>query len=196
MLEAKQKKPPESPNWGPMRAPTESECFSAELGQGKVVWYISFAGNSYKQLARAFEIQYLEIKIEVFRAANKELLTKITAENQTKRYIADTLESTLGFLNGLRENLMLACFTSPHANAYAAFEKKKASADCVYGRFIGKVTTRSVITTDVIPPMRRRESLTTSLIRSLEGRWAFRTAWPWSKPRRTRMRLRYGRFYS
>jgi hypothetical protein len=38
-------------------------------------------------LARAFETQYPEIRIELFGAANKELLTKITAENQTKRYI-------------------------------------------------------------------------------------------------------------
>ena len=62
--------------------------------EGKVVWYTSFTGNSYKQLARAFETQYPEIKIEVFRAANKELLTRLPL--RTKRnVISRTLSKAL-----------------------------------------------------------------------------------------------------
>jgi iron(III) transport system substrate-binding protein len=93
--------------------------------EGKVVWYTSFTGNSYKQLARSFEAQYPEVKIEVYRAANKELLTKITAESQAKHYLADTLESTLGFFNGLRESSALMSFTSPYASSYPVSARER-----------------------------------------------------------------------
>jgi iron(III) transport system substrate-binding protein len=103
----------------------EERLRAGARAEGKVVWYTSFTGNSYKLLARAFETQYPELKIEVFRAANKELLTKMTAEHQAKHFIADTLESTLGLLTGLREASMLASFTSPYAGAYPNSAKEK-----------------------------------------------------------------------
>jgi iron(III) transport system substrate-binding protein len=122
--------------------------------EGKVLWYTSFTGNSYKQLARAFEAKYPEVKIEVFRAANKELLAKITAENQAKHHIADTLESTLGFLNGLREDAMLASFTSLYASAYPTAAKEKGERG-LYLWLIHRESYNGVgYNTDRIPPER------------------------------------------
>ncbi|MEA2658844.1 MAG: hypothetical protein QOF64_1440, partial [Candidatus Binatota bacterium] len=37
--------------------------------EGKVVWYTSLAGSSYKELAQGFEKKYPGVKAEVYRAA-------------------------------------------------------------------------------------------------------------------------------
>ena len=48
--------------------------------EGKVVWYTSLAGSSYRELAQGFEKKYPGIKVDVYRAASNELMAKITAE--------------------------------------------------------------------------------------------------------------------
>lgn len=122
--------------------------------EGKAVWYTSFTGSSYKRLARAFEVQYPEIKLEVFRAANKDLLTKITAENQARHFIADTLESTLGILNNLREDSLLTSFTSPYTGEYPATAREKGER----GLFLWPIHRESYngvgFNTERIPPGR------------------------------------------
>jgi iron(III) transport system substrate-binding protein len=154
-------------------ADRERLLYAGAKAEGKVVWYTSFTGNSYKQLARAFEAQYPEVKIDVFRAANKELLAKITAESQAKHFIADTLESTLGFLNGLREESMLASFTSPHVNAYPASAKERGERG-LYLWVIHRESYNGVgYNTDRIPPARAPKKFDDLLKTEFKGKMAF-----------------------
>lgn len=41
--------------------------------EGKVVWYTSLAGKSYKTIKAEFAKKYPDVKIEVYRAGSKDL---------------------------------------------------------------------------------------------------------------------------
>ena len=69
----------------------EKMLYAGAKAEGKITWYTSLAGNSYKDLAGAFEAKYPGVKVESYRATRQEMAARITAEAQAQRYIADTL---------------------------------------------------------------------------------------------------------
>src|SRR5688500_20157981 len=75
----------------------EKILYAGAKAEGKITWYTSLAGNSYKDLAAAFEAKYPGVKVESYRATRQEMSARILAEAQAKRYIADTLETTVPF---------------------------------------------------------------------------------------------------
>src|SRR5688500_14698250 len=75
----------------------EKVLYTGAKAEGKITWYTSLAGESYKQLAAAFEAKYPGVKVESYRATRQEMSARILAEAQAKRYIADTLETTVPF---------------------------------------------------------------------------------------------------
>jgi iron(III) transport system substrate-binding protein len=99
--------------------------------EGKVSWYTSLAGSSYKELAQGFEKKY-GVKCEVYRAASNELQARIAAEAKARQYLVDTIETTLPLLKSLREDGLLAVFTSPHLLKYPAHAKEKAGNGLFY----------------------------------------------------------------
>src|ERR1051325_10060299 len=78
--------------------------------EGKVVWYTSLSGGSYKALGTAFEAKYPGVNVEIYRAPGSDLALRMTQENQARRPIVDALETTLDTLLALRESEMLAGF--------------------------------------------------------------------------------------
>src|ERR1044072_5335769 len=70
--------------------------------EGKIVWYTSLSGGSYKALAGAFEAKYPGIAVEIYRAPGSDLALRMTQENQARRPIVDALETTLDPLLALR----------------------------------------------------------------------------------------------
>jgi iron(III) transport system substrate-binding protein len=95
--------------------------------EGKVVWYTSLAGSSYKELAKGFESKYPGIKVDVYRAASNDLMARITAEAQSKQYLVDTIETTLPLQKSLREDGLLAPYLSPHLAKYPEHAKEKTA---------------------------------------------------------------------
>ncbi|MFQ5681872.1 MAG: ABC transporter substrate-binding protein [Candidatus Binatia bacterium] len=81
--------------------------------EGKVVWYTSLGGKSFKAIRKAFAKKYPEIKIEVYRAGSKSLSQRILPEAQSKRYIADAIESTPPILMLMRDKGITMPYTSP-----------------------------------------------------------------------------------
>ena len=61
--------------------------------EGKVTWYTSLAGDSYKGMVKAFESKYPGVKVEVYRVSGSEITTRMTEEARAKRYIADALKT-------------------------------------------------------------------------------------------------------
>jgi iron(III) transport system substrate-binding protein len=123
--------------------------------EGKVTWYTSLAGSSYKELAQGFEKKY-GVKCEVYRAASNELQARISAEAKARQYIVDTIETTLPLLKSLREDGLLAVYTSPHLLKYPAHAKEKASNGLYYWgvnreSFIGVGFNPSLIAASVVP---------------------------------------------
>lgn len=112
-------------------ADREQRLISGAKAEGKVVWYTSLAGSSYKELAKGFEAKY-GIKIEPYRATSTDIMTKVTAEAQAKQAIADVVETTLPTLRYLRENKLLIPYTSVHLAKYPAYARENATKSLVY----------------------------------------------------------------
>ena len=104
----------------------EKVLYAGAKTEGKITWYTSLAGNSYKDLAAAFEARYPGVKVESYRATRQEMSARITAEAQAKRYIADTLETTIPLLKLLKENQMLVPYYFPTQAKYPDSVKEKA----------------------------------------------------------------------
>jgi iron(III) transport system substrate-binding protein len=112
-------------------ADREQRLIAGAKAEGKVTWYTSLAGSSYKDLASGFEKKY-GIRIEPYRGTSSDIMTKVTAEAQAKQIIADVIETTLPTLRYLRENKLLIPFTSVHLAKYPAYAKENATKGLVY----------------------------------------------------------------
>lgn len=123
--------------------------------EGKVTWYTSLAGSSYKELAQGFEKKY-GVKVDVYRAASNDLMARITSEAKARQYLADTIETTLPLLKSLREDGLLAVYTSPHLKKYPAQAKEPAGNGLYYWgvnreSFIGVGYNPNLIAASVVP---------------------------------------------
>jgi len=124
--------------------------------EGKVVWYTSLAGSSYKELAQGFEKKYPGIKVDVYRAASNELMARISAEAKARKYLVDTIETTLPLLKSLREDGLLAVYASPHLLKYPAHAKEPAGNGLYYWgvnreSFIGVGYNPNLISASAVP---------------------------------------------
>lgn len=136
-------------------ADREQILIAGAKAEGKVTWYTSLAGSSYKELAQGFEKKY-GVKCEVYRAASNELQARISAEAKARQYIVDTIETTLPLLKSLREDGLLAVYTSPHLLKYPAHAKEKAGNGLYYWgvnreSFIGVGFNPSLIAASAVP---------------------------------------------
>lgn len=110
----------------------EKLLYAGAKAEGKVTWYTSLAGDSYKQLAAAFEAKYPGVAVESYRATRQEMSARIMAESQSKRYIVDALETTIPLLKLLKENKMLVPYYFSAQAKYPDATKEKAPNGLVY----------------------------------------------------------------
>jgi iron(III) transport system substrate-binding protein len=99
--------------------------------EGKVVWYTALAGGSYKDLARAFEVKY-SVPVEAYRGASRDLIAKVLAESQAKKYLMDVAESSLPLLMLMREMKRLTPFYVPHLGKFSTDAKEEAGKGTVF----------------------------------------------------------------
>jgi iron(III) transport system substrate-binding protein len=110
----------------------EQVLYSGAKTEGKLTWYTSLAGGSYKELASTFEAKYPGVKVEAYRATSQELMSRVIAESQARRFIVDTLESTVPLLRFMRDNKLLIAYFSPALPKYPEFSKEKSGKDLVH----------------------------------------------------------------
>jgi iron(III) transport system substrate-binding protein len=110
----------------------EQRLLEGAKAEGKVLWYTSLAGSSYKELAKGFETKYPGVKVETYRGTSTDIMTRLTAEAQAKQILADVLETTVPPLTYLRENKLLAPYTSPSLGKYPASTKENAGKGLIY----------------------------------------------------------------
>ena len=142
--------------------------------EGKVVWYTAIAGGSYKDLARAFEAKY-GVPVESYRGASRDLIAKVLAETQAKKYLMDVAESSPPLLMLMRAMKRLTPFSSPHLAKFAAESKEEAGKGTVYWAtdresYIGFAYNKEKIPASTVP--KNYEGL---LNPALKGRMAFVT---------------------
>jgi iron(III) transport system substrate-binding protein len=103
----------------------EKLLYEGAKSEGKLMWYTSLAGGSYKELANAFEAKYPGVRIEAYRGTRQELGARIMAETQAKRPIVDTIETTLPLLKLMRDNNLLVPYYFSSQAKYPEHVKEK-----------------------------------------------------------------------
>ena len=110
----------------------ESLLYAGAKTEGKVTWYTSLAGASYKELAKAFSARYPGVEVEPFRAPGSDLVVRLEEEAKAGRNIADTIETTEGSLLFLRDEKLLRPYDSPYLDKYPEDAKERAKKGLVY----------------------------------------------------------------
>ena len=99
--------------------------------EGKITWYTALAGDSYRELAKAFEAKY-GIQVESYRATSKDLISKFLAEAQAKKYLMDVAESSLPLLMLMQALKMIQPFTNPYLARLIPDAKEDAGKGLIY----------------------------------------------------------------
>lgn len=97
--------------------------------EGKLMWYTTL--TAHKEIAAIFEAKYPGIRIETYRAGSRDLLRRILSEAQSKRNLADVIETTPPTLMIMRDNKLLQPYYSPHLGNFPAEAKEEADKDRV-----------------------------------------------------------------
>lgn len=74
--------------------------------------------SSVGEIVKKFEQKYPFLKVEVFRASNDEVATRVIQEYRANQFLVDTFETTSGGLLPLRERNILASYNSPELAAF------------------------------------------------------------------------------
>jgi len=110
----------------------ESLLYAGAKTEGKLTWYTSLAGASYKELAKAFSAKYPGIEFEPFGAPGADLVVRLEEEAKAGRNIADTIETTEGSLIFLRDEKIIRPYDSPYLDKYPGDAKEPANKGLVY----------------------------------------------------------------
>lgn len=100
--------------------------------EGKVVWYTSLSGKSYRTIKAKFAEKYPDVKIEVYRAGSKDLAAKILGEARAKKYLVDATETTPGILMLFKSKNIIMPYTNPNHAKWPEFAQIKAKDGGVY----------------------------------------------------------------
>ena len=134
----------------------EQVLYAGAKIEGKVVWYTSLAGDSYKGMAKAFETKYPGVRIEAYRVSGSEMTTRMIEESKAKRYIADTLETTEGNLLFLRDGFLLRPYYSPYFASYPEDAKQKGERGLYFWAiaresYIGFAYNKKLLSKNAVP---------------------------------------------
>jgi iron(III) transport system substrate-binding protein len=159
-----------------MGADREQRFYAGAKAEGKVVWYTSLAGSSYKELAKGFETKYPGVKIEPYRATSSDIMTKLVAEAEAKHFLADAIETTLPVLRYLRENKLIASYNSPPLGKYPASAKEKTDRGLFYWAIDRETYMGVGYNTSLIPPSMVPKNYADLLKPELKGKIGFATS--------------------
>ncbi|MGH7855073.1 MAG: ABC transporter substrate-binding protein [Candidatus Binatia bacterium] len=155
--------------WGQSRKPStiaelvtyrgadrEALLYAGAKTEGKIVWYTSLAGASYKELVKAFEAKYPGVKVDSYRASGADLVVRLQEEARARRNIADTIETTEGSLIFLREDKLLRPYDSPYLDKYPEDGKERADKNLVYWAlaresYIGFTYNKTLVPKEAVP---------------------------------------------
>jgi iron(III) transport system substrate-binding protein len=137
-------------------ADREQVLYAGAKTEGKVVWYTSLAGDSYKAMVKAFETKYPSVKVEAYRVSGSDMTVRMIEEAKAKRYIADTVETTEGNLMFMRESFLLRPYHSPHFASYPEEAKEKGERGLYFWgiareSYIGFAYNKKLLSQNAVP---------------------------------------------
>ncbi|MSP37764.1 MAG: extracellular solute-binding protein [Deltaproteobacteria bacterium] len=98
--------------------------------EGKFIWYTSL--TAHRDIANVFEAKYPGVKVETYRAGPNDLTRRLISEAQSKRSIADVVETTPTTTMIMRDNKLLMPYFSPHLVNYPEDSKEEADKTRVF----------------------------------------------------------------
>jgi iron(III) transport system substrate-binding protein len=130
--------------------------YTGAKNEGKVVWYTSLAGESYKAMVKAFESKYAGVKVEAYRGSGHELTTRMTEEAKARRTIVDTVETTEANLMFMREAFLLRPYHSPYFVSYPEDAKEKGERGLYFWAiaresYIGFAYNKNLLSKNAVP---------------------------------------------
>ena len=134
-----------------MGADREQVLYAGAKAEGKVTWYTSLAGASYKELTKAFESKYPGVTVEAYRADGSDLLVRMEEEYKARRYIADAIETTEGNLMFMRDGGLLHPYNSPHLSKYPEDAKEPAQKGLYFWALARESYTAFMHNTKLLP---------------------------------------------
>jgi iron(III) transport system substrate-binding protein len=137
-------------------ADREAVLYAGAKNEGRIVWYTSLAGDSYKELVKAFETKYPGVKVDAYRAQGADIVVRMEEEGKARRNIADTIETTEGSLIFLRDEKLIRPYDSPYLDRYPEDGKERADKNLVYWAlaresYIGFTYNKSLVPKDAVP---------------------------------------------
>ena len=134
----------------------EQVLYAGAKAEGKVTWYTSLAGDSYKGMIKAFETKYAGVKVESYRANGGEITNRIFEEAKARRPIVDTIETTEANLMVQRAAFLLRPYHSPYFAAYPADAKQEGERGLYYWAtaresYIGFAYNKNLLPKDAVP---------------------------------------------
>lgn len=156
----------------------ESLLYAGAKTEGKLTWYTSLAGASYKELAKAFSAKYPGIELEPFRAPGADLVVRLEEEAKAGRNIADTIETTEGSLIFLRDEKIIRPYDSPYLDKYPGDAKEPANKGLVYWALARESYIGFTYNTKLLPNERYQRILPLCWIHGLKAEWESASAKP------------------
>jgi iron(III) transport system substrate-binding protein len=134
----------------------EQVLYAGAKSEGKVTWYTSLAGDSYKGMIKAFETKYAGVKVEAYRTNGAEITNRMIEETKAKRPIVDTIETTEPNLMFQRDAFLLRPYYSPHFSAYPDDAKQKGERGLYFWAtaresYIGFAYNKNLLPKEAIP---------------------------------------------
>jgi len=134
----------------------EQILYAGAKTEGKVVWYTSLAGDSYKGMTKAFEAKHPGVRVEAYRVSGSEMTTRMMEESKAKRYIVDTVETTEGNLPFIRDGFLLRPYYSPYFALYPEDAKQKSERGLYFWAmaresYIGFAYNKKLLSKSAIP---------------------------------------------
>jgi ABC-type Fe3+ transport system substrate-binding protein len=142
--------------------------------EGKIVWYTALAGNSYRDLAKAFEVKY-GVQVESYRGTSKDLISKFLAEAQAKRYLMDVAESSPPLLMLMQALKFLQPFANAYVNQLIADAREEAGKGAVYFATVRESYMGFAYNRDKLPASAVPKDYDDLLKPALKGRMSFVT---------------------
>ncbi|HEY7060752.1 MAG TPA: extracellular solute-binding protein [Chloroflexota bacterium] len=113
-------------------ADRQQKLAAAAQQEAALSWYTSLTIGVAQELARRFEAKYPPLKVDLFRAADNDIITKIVEEARTGKGVADVVEMPTPTLRIVKAQDLLAEYYLPNADAYPAAAKEPGSGQNIY----------------------------------------------------------------
>lgn len=134
----------------------EAVLHTGAKSEGKVTWYTSLAGESYKGIVKSFESKYPGVRVEAYRVSGSDMTVRMLEESKAKKYIVDTVETTEGNLMLMRDLFLIRPYHSPHLAAYPEDAKAKGERGLYFWgiareSYIGFAYNKKLLSKNAIP---------------------------------------------